>query len=62
MGREFMLVESWKWYLATPGKPKHSKGEHSLRIRDMVEHLAEGPCVRTVKDEGLGIVDLLAPT
>ena len=57
-----MLVESWKWYLATPGKPKHSKGKNPLRIRDMVEHLAEGPCVRTVKDEGLGIVDLLAPT
>ena len=56
-----MLVESWKWYLATPGKPKHSKGENSLRICDMVEHLAEGPCVRTVKREGLGDIDPLAP-
>ena len=56
-----MLVESWKWYLATPGKPKHSKGENSLRICDMVENLAEGPCVRTVKREGLGDIDPLAP-
>ncbi|AMV33556.1 hypothetical protein VN12_15625 [Pirellula sp. SH-Sr6A] len=59
--RERVFIEGGQWLVSAARKPQCPKGKYALRIDDVLEHLAKGPCIRRVNHRRGSRFDPLRP-